>query len=89
MHQKQSVQVVPQEVDQCGEVVEAEVYLGVHKEVEEILGIEDEGAVGEEEEEEASVLGEEVEGVILILPDLALVAEDHNLSGLALRQSAF
>lgn len=75
--------------------MEAEVPPEVGQEVEEALVIEDEGVLGEEGEEEeeeeelASVLGEGVEGVILISQGLALVVEDHELSGLALRRKAF
>lgn len=67
--------------------MEAEAPPEVRQEVEEVLVIEDEGVLGEEEEE-GSVLGEVVEEVILILQGLALVGEDHSLSGPALRQKA-
>lgn len=81
------MQVVLQEVDQYVEVVaEAEASPEVRQEVEEVLAIEDEGVLGGEAEEEASVLREGVEGVIQISPGLALVGEDH--SRLALRQKA-
>ena len=42
-----------------------------------------------EDEEVASVLGEELEEVILILQGQALEGEDHSSSSLALRQKAF
>lgn len=58
----------------------------VHQEVEGCLGIRDEGALGEEEEQEALVLGEGVEGEIRISQGRVIVAEDHRLSDLALRQ---
>ena len=57
------------------------------KEAVEALGIE--GVSGEEDEEVASVLGEELEEVILTLQGLALEGEDHSPLGLALRQKAF
>lgn len=80
-------------MDQYGEaVVEAGVPPEVRQEVEEALVIEEEEVLGEEgveEEEEASVLGEGVEGVTLISRGLALVGEDHSSPGLALRQKAF
>lgn len=80
MHRSQSVQVVLQEVDHYVEaVVEAEAPPEVRQEVEEALVIEDEGVLGEEAEEEASVLGEGIEGVIPTSQGLALVGEDHNL----------
>ena len=69
------------------EAAEAEESLEVHQEVEELLGRGDEGVLGEGEEEEVSVL-EEVEGVIPISQGLAIGAEDHDLSNLALRQKA-
>lgn len=59
-------------------VVEAEAPPEARQEVEEVLVIEDEGVLGEEEEE-GSVLGEVVEEVIPILQGLALVGEDHSL----------
>lgn len=90
VRRKQSVQVVLQEVDRYVEaVVWAEALPEVHQEVGEALATEDEGVLGEEEEEEASVLGEGVEGGILISPGLALVGGHHSLSGLALRQKVF
>lgn len=90
MHRNQSVQVALQEVDQYGEaVVEAGVPPEVRQEVEEALVIEEEEVLGEEGVEEASVLGEGVEGVTLISRGLALVGEDHSSPGLALRQKAF
>ena len=77
MHRSQSVQAVLQEVDRFVEaVVEAEAPPEVRQEVEEDSVIE---VLGEEEEEEASVLGEGVEEVILISRGLALVGEDHSL----------
>lgn len=96
MHRNQSVQVVLQEVDPYVEaVVEAVVEVGalrvVRQEVEEALVIEHEGegVLGGEEEEQVSVLGEGIEGAILISPGLALVGVDHSLLGLVLRQKAF
>ena len=86
MHRNQSVQVVLQEVGQCVEAAVAESSPEVHQEVEVALGIGDEEVLGEEEEEGHSVLGEEIEGVILISRGLAIVAEDHESSDLALRQ---
>ena len=58
--------------------MEAEAPPEARQEVEEVLVIEDEGVLGEEEEE-GSVLGEVVEEVIPILQGLALVGEDHSL----------
>ena len=90
MHRNPSVQVALQEVDPYVEVaVEAEVPPEVRQEVEPALVIEDEGVPGEEDEVEASVLEEGVEGLTQISRDLALVGEDHSLSGLALRPKAF
>lgn len=86
VHRNRNVQVVLQEVDQYAEaVVEAEAPPEVRQEVGEALLIEVEGELGEE----ASVLGEGIEGVILILQGLALAGEEHSLSGLASWQSAF
>ncbi len=68
--------------------MEAEAPPEVRQEVEEASVIEEEGVLGEQEEEEASV-GEVVEEIIPILRGLALVGEDHSLFGLALRQKAF
>lgn len=83
--------VVLQEVDQYVEAgVEDEAPQEVRrKEAVEALGIEEEGVSGEEDEEVASVLGEELEEVILILQGLAFEGEDHSPSSLALRQKAF
>lgn len=85
MHRNQSVQVVLQEVEYVEAVAEAEALPEVRQEVEEALVLEDEGVLGEEEEEEPSSLGEAAEGVIPISQDLALVGKDHNSSGRALR----
>ncbi|KAF6219331.1 hypothetical protein HO133_005156 [Letharia lupina] len=75
----ENAQVVLQEVALYVEaVVEAEAPPEARQEVEEVLVIEDEGVLGEEEEE-GSVLGEVVEEVIPILQGLALVGEDHSL----------
>lgn len=60
------------------EAVEVEASPEVHQEVEEPLGIGDEGALGEGEEEGASVLGEVVEGAIPTSRGLAIVAVDRN-----------
>lgn len=91
MHRNQSVLVLLQEV---GQYVEAAVVDGAPQEVRpkeavEALVIEDEGLPGEEDEQVASVLGEEIEEVILILQGLAFEGEDHSSSSLALRQKAF
>ena len=84
------MQVAIQEVDPFAEAgVEAEVPPEVRQEVEPVLVIEDEGVPAEEDEVEASVLEEGVEGLIQILRGLAPVGEDHSLSGLALRPKAF
>ena len=56
--------------------MEAEAPPEVRQEAEEALVTEDEGLLGGEEEE-GSVRGEGVEGVILISQNLALVGEDH------------
>ena len=87
MHRNQSGQVVVLEVDHCAEVVEAAESPEVHQEAEELLGRGDEEVLGEGQEEEVLMLGE-VEGVIPILQGLAIGAEDHDLSNLALRQKA-
>lgn len=90
MHRNPSVQVALQEVDSYVEaVVEAEVPPEVRQEVEPALVIEDEGVPAVEDEVEASVLEEGVEALIQISRGLALVGEDHSLSGLALRPKAF
>lgn len=81
MHRNQSVLVVLQEVDQYEAVVVDEAPQEVpHKEAVEALVIEDEGLLGEEDEQVASVLGEEVEEEILILQGLAFEGEDHSSS---------
>ena len=63
--------------------MEAEARPEVLPEVEEGLAIKDEGLLGgqdgEEEGEEVSVLGEGIEGIILISRGPAFVGEDHNL----------
>ena len=83
-YQNQSVLVVLLEVGQCVEaVVGVEASPELHRGVEQPLGIEGEGPLGVEEEEEASAEG--VEGVIPILQSLALVAEDDRPPRLALR----
>lgn len=91
MHRNQSVLVVFQEVGQYVEAAEEdEAPQEVrHKEAVEALMIEDEGLPGEEDEQVASVLGEELEEVILILQGLAFEGEDHSSSSLALRRKAF
>ena len=60
------------------EAAEAEESPEVHQEIEELWEGEDEGVLGEGEEEEVSVLGE-VEGAIPISQGLAIGAEDHEI----------
>ena len=84
------MQVALQEVDPYVEAgVEVEVLPEVRQEVEPALVIEDEGVPAEEDEVEALVLEEGVEGLIQISRGLAPVGEDHSVSGLALRRKAF
>lgn len=92
MLRNQSAQVVIQEVHPYVEaVVGDEALREVRREAEDALVIGHEGGwvLGEEEEEQASVLEEGAEAAIQTSRGLALVGADHNLSGLALRQKAF